>query len=374
MKTEFVSLKHMSEGASSLSPPADFESKSRGRRFHIAHVNFAKGFRGGERQTLNLIEGLAQSDLSQTLVCRPDSELHRRAELAGIATKLVVHPIRGHRVVPDADLIHVHEARGIYWAMVEHALRRTPYLVTRRIPNPISGSAMNNAAYKFAAALVGVSCDVASRLKVQTGREVHAILDSCSVTRPNFERVVQLKTKIGGWPIIGHVGALHDHHKGQSTLIAAFQLLTEMYPDARLVLLGDGPDKSLFQSLAMNDPRIVIAGFHEDVGDWISAFDIFAFPSREEGLGSSVLDAMLLGIPVVASTAGGLPELIGNSERGLLVRSHDPRDWMDAIRYLLSNATKRSEFSRNAMSFAATRDSSAMAKEYLNVYRNIITL
>jgi len=290
---------------------------------HIEHVNLAKGFRGGERQTLNLIEGLAARGVSQTLVCHPASELWRRARALGVATRPALNALGGHLSASAANIIHVHEARGIYWALIENLLRQTPYLVTRRIPNPVSGSLLNRVAYRRATQLVGVSRDVASRLGVQTDLPVQVIFDCCTVHAVDMERVKSIRRELSGdgasggtiGPIIGHVGALYDHHKGQSILIAAFLELLKQYPDARLVLLGEGPDKKQFQQLAGNDPRVVFAGFQEDVGSWIAALDVFAFPSREEGLGSSVLDAMMLGVPVVSSAAGGLPELIGNHER-----------------------------------------------------------
>ena len=108
---------------------------------HIVHVNFARGFRGGERQTLNLMHGLSNLGHKQTLVCRPSSELMRRSFHETNATIITSkHPLLGHRNTPRADIIHVHEARGAYWALLEFALRGIPYIITRRVVNPISSS------------------------------------------------------------------------------------------------------------------------------------------------------------------------------------------------------------------------------------------
>lgn len=339
---------------------------------HIKHVNFAKGFRGGERQTLNLIEGLAAEGISQTLVCHPLSELRKRAEELGVGVRLTRQPIFGHIQPSRADIVHVHEARGAYWAAIEHLLRGTSYLITRRIPNPVSGNPVNQTVYKRATELVGVSRDVSARLCDQTGHPVHTILDSCTVHAGDPQKIAEIKAQLGGGPIIGHVGALQDHHKGQSILIAAFQQLTASYPDARLVLLGEGPDREKFQQQAGNDARIVFAGFQQDVGSWLSAMDIFAFPSREEGLGSSVLDAMLLGVPVVSSTVGGLPELIGADARGLSVQGSDPAQWADALRRMLEDHAMRERMRTAALEFAQSHDIAAMTRQYLDIYRNII--
>ena len=339
---------------------------------HITHVNFAKGFRGGERQTLNLIEGLARLDVAQTLVCRTGSELKTRMAVLGLPTLEAGHPLLGHWSPPPSHIIHVHEARGAYWAAIEHAFRKSPYIITRRIPNPISTGRLTGIVYKNAAHLVGVSVDVSTRLAQQTGCRVDTILDSSTLHDADPGKVAAIRKKLGGRSIIGHVGALHDHHKGQSVLIEAFHKLSAIYPDARLLLVGDGPDKARFEMLAKSDPRIFFAGFQSDVGSWIAAMDVFAFPSREEGLGSSVLDAMMLGVPVVASAAGGLPELIGANQHGLQIDSHDPDDWANALQRLLTDQALRFRLIDAARKFAQQHDIGAMTASYLKLYKNIL--
>ena len=341
---------------------------------HIEHVNFAKGFRGGERQTLNLMEGLATLGVAQGLLCHSRSELGRRAKAAGFAVRHARGPLFGHQASTHEAgprIVHAHDVRGAFWAAIENLMHDTPYLITRRIANPVSANFVNRIVYRRATELVGVSRDVAARLKERTGHHVHTILDSCTRHGGDPARGAAIRAELGGAPIIGHVGALHDHHKGQATLIAAFRILTEHYPQARLVLLGEGPDKGEFQRQARNDPRIVFAGFQEDVGSWIAAMDVFAFPSREEGLGSSVLDAMLLGVPVVTSNVGGLPELVGEQERGTMLDNQNPLQWAAAIQRLLEDLPLREKLRHDALLFAEGHDIAAMTNDYLDLYRDI---
>jgi glycosyltransferase involved in cell wall biosynthesis len=315
-----------------------------------------------------LIEGLAELGVEQTLIFRTDSELASRARALGFPVVEVAHPLLGHFKVPAADLIHVHEARGAYWAAIEHAIRKTPYIITRRIPNPISASRFTVGVYRRASRLLGVSNDVAQRLSIQVGRPVHTILSSSSTLVPDAAMVHDIRRKLGEGPIIGHVGALHDHHKGQSVLIQAFHRLLADYPHARLLLVGEGPDRAQFEVMAQGDERIVFSGFQKDVGSWLAAMDVFAFPSREEGLGSTVLDAMQLGIPVVAATVGGLPELIGANERGLAAADHDPATWEDALRQVLTDHAGRERRAAAARRFAADCDVAAMTRHYAALY------
>jgi len=286
---------------------------------------------------------------------------------------VVPHPLLGHISPPAADIIHVHEARGAYWAAIEHAFRNTPYIITRRIPNPISDSYVTRHVYRHATRLLGVSQDVSNRLSSQTGMPTRTILSSNSSLVAPPDRVREIRQKLGGGPIIGHVGALHDRHKGQSVLIQAFQRLVRDYPQARLLLVGEGPDRAQFESLANNDNRIHFAGLQRDIGPWIAAMDVFCFPSREEGLGSSVLDAMALQIPVVASRVGGLPELIGDDERGLSVCDHDPSNWERSIRRILTEDAMRRRNVDTALDFAAKNGVGTMTKNYMALYENILT-
>ncbi len=339
----------------------------------IAHVNFARGFRGGERQTLNLIEGLAELGIEQSLVCRDGSELQRRISPSKCAASVVAHPLLGHISPPPADVIHVHEARGAYWAAIEHAVRDTPYIITRRIPNPISKSYITRCVYQHAARLLGVSQDVSNRLSRQTGLPASTILSSTTALAMQPDKVRQIKRDLGGGPIIGHVGALHDRHKGQSVLIQAFQRLVRDYPEARLLLVGEGPDRARFEVLAKGDSRIRFAGLQQEVGSWIAAMDVFCFPSREEGLGSSVLDAMALRIPVVASCVGGLPELIGDQERGSTVGDHDPGNWEKAIRRALTDGVARPRQLDAAYDFAVGNGVGTMTKSYVALYEKILS-
>ena len=339
----------------------------------IAHVNLARGFRGGERQTINLMDGLAALGVEQTLVCRRRGELSRRAAALGVNVREIAHPLLGHVSVPEADIIHVHEARGAYWAGLERLIRNTPYIITRRIPNPVSDSAVTATVYRHADRLLGVSQHVASCLAKQASLPVGAILSSTSTLPVNAKRVREIRQQFGGGPIIGHVGALHDHHKGQSVLIQAFQRLLADFPDAHLVLVGEGPDRAQFEALANGDPRIHFAGFQNDIGSWTAAMDVFCFPSREEGLGSSVLDAMALKVPVIAANVDGLPELIGRDERGLGVDGHDPAVWEQSIRRLLGNDALRADIVQAASKFAAENGIEAMTRSYLAVYEDVWT-
>jgi glycosyltransferase involved in cell wall biosynthesis len=199
------------------------------------------------------------------------------------------------------------------------------------------------------------------------------VLSCATQYRPSPASVAAIRRELGGGPIIGHVGALVDRHKGQSILLEAFSKLLNEFPQARLLFVGDGPDRAHLERLAKDNPRICFAGFREDVGPWIAAMDIFAFPSREEGLGSSVLDAMALGVPVVVSPVGGLPELVGKNQRGLVMDQLDADSLFLGIQALLRDPALRQQLATEARVFALRHDADEMAGQYLQVYHAILS-
>lgn len=132
----------------------------------IMHVNLAKGFRGGERQTELLIKELAKHDLKQYLVCRDNSPLREHLKaVSNLEFITANHQLMGHFAVHQKiDMIHAHEAKAVHWAWIENRLRGTPYILTRRVPQQIKQNLFNKLCYKYASQAVAISSPIASYL------------------------------------------------------------------------------------------------------------------------------------------------------------------------------------------------------------------
>ena len=126
--------------------------------------------------------------------------------------------------------------------------------------------------------------------------------------------------------LIGQVAALEDH-KDQDTFIRALAILQKKAPRVRAVIVGDGslekPLKTLARDLGVS-PILQFLGFRLDPLNYLAAFDIFCLSSKLEGLGTSILDAMALRIPVAATRTGGIPELVEDLKTGFLSAPRDP--------------------------------------------------
>jgi succinoglycan biosynthesis protein ExoA len=126
-------------------------------------------------------------------------------------------------------------------------------------------------------------------------------------------------------PLIGAVGRL-SIEKGQRYLVEAAPALLREFPDLKIVLLGEGRERSnleiLIGRLGLSEV-VVLPGFHKNVSLWMQAFDVVANCSLTEGIPNAILEALAVGTPVVATAVGGVPQLINNRETGLLVAPGD---------------------------------------------------
>jgi glycosyltransferase involved in cell wall biosynthesis len=108
--------------------------------------------------------------------------------------------------------------------------------------------------------------------------------------------------------------------KGHDVAVAAMRALTVRVPRARLLILGDGPSRAAVARLAapLGD-AVVLAGHHDDVPSVLAAADVVLHPTAHDAFPSALLEAMAAGVPAVATAVGGIPEIVGDGETGLLV-------------------------------------------------------
>ena len=343
----------------------------------ICHVNLARGFRGGERQTQLLITALAAKGLQQVLLARADSPLHEKLSgTPGLSCYGLPNTLFGgllwiRQFAPD--IVHAHDARAAQWALLNFLLRRTPYIITRRVPNPIGGNWFTSAVYRNAATVVGLSRAIKHRIQqLVPDREVKVIPSMFASFPIDAQRVDQLRSVYQDRFVIGHIGALVDRHKGQSLLIAAANRLAQKYPNMRFVFVGQGEDEAMLKQLAAETENIEFTGFVTDVGNWIGLFDLFVLPSRNEGLGSTLLDVMQQGKPIIASAVDGILDVIEDGQNGLLVNTSDTGSLAAAIERLYLDSNLRRQLGQAAYESLPRYSPERIAECYHNEYKLII--
>ncbi|MEN6581761.1 MAG: glycosyltransferase family 4 protein [Armatimonadota bacterium] len=199
--------------------------------------------------------------------------------------------------------------------------------------------------FKYSTAVIAVSHAVKKHLCAQGLREekitvVHNGIDPGKFTPMSAD---QAKRELGynpGAPVVGVFGRLSPE-KGQRTAIEAMFILLKSQPRTRLMIVGDGKDRD---DLRLSVDALGIAGsvdfvgFVRDIRQHMSACDIVIAPSLKEGFGLAAIEAMALKRPVVASSIGGLPEIVVPEQTGLLVPPNDPQALAKALEQLLEHS------------------------------------
>ena len=338
---------------------------------HIRHVNLARGFRGGERQTILLIRALAEHGVTQSLVCRHDSQLADKIADIDVTIIHADFPFLGHYKAGPADLVHAHEAKAVHWAYLHYRLRGTPYLLTRRVPQAVKDKAFNRMTYRHAACAVAISSVIEDHLRARDWCPVARIPSALAHLPSDPARVADLRKRFRGRRVIGHIGALVDRHKGQRLLIEAARQLQATHPDLLFLCLGQGEDEAALKRESAGLDNIVWEGFHDNIGDYLEVMDLFAFPSRNEGLGSTLLDAMDHGVPIIATAVDGIPDIVIHEQSGLLVPSGDASALAAAIAELIDDPARREHLVNGARQRLSGFTPSAMGNAYMRLYRHL---
>lgn len=336
----------------------------------LCHVNLKRIFRGSERQTELLIRELSARGYAQRVVVRAGETLAKRlTDVPGLDRLEIGKPFAWHVRQVRGAFLHAHDNKGAHFAHAAHVFAGCDYLITRRVSSRPSKSWGTRRMYRKARTIAVVAEAVGQVMQEEFPQQTTTCIPSAVAGfRVDEQHVAELRRRFGGTCVVGHVGALDDGTKGQHDLIKAARQLLAEDPGWRFVLVGAGGDEAELRAAAADCAAIHFTGHVENVGDHLAAFDLFAFPSLREGIGSTLLDAMDAGLPIVSSNVGGLPEVIADGETGLLVNPRDPQALADALRKLRYDADLAQKFAAAGREKVLGYSVSAMADRYLALY------
>jgi glycosyltransferase involved in cell wall biosynthesis len=175
--------------------------------------------------------------------------------------------------------------------------------------------------------------------------------------------------------VMGTVGKLHQG-KGVFDLLSGVHHLMKKYPNIRLLFVGDGPERTRLEQearrLSMHD-KVIFAGVRKDIERMYAAIDIFVLPSTcREAFGMVLIEAMAMGKPVIATTMGGIPEIVDDEVNGILVPPQDPDAIAHAIaRYIEDGAFSRKVALEGRKLIEQKFSDEAMGDSFENVLRNL---
>jgi glycosyltransferase involved in cell wall biosynthesis len=355
----------------------------------ILHIDTERGWRGGERQALWLAVELAQRGHASIIAARPDEPLVRRATEAGIdvlpctptfeADPLAVVQLRRVLRRNDIDLVHAHTAHALTLGALATLGTRIPLVAARRVDFPLRRNVGTRWKYGRAAAIVAVSravarvvtaggIDAARVVIIPDGTDVHRTIGTASAAT-----LLSLGIEPGR-PLAVQVAQLVSH-KDPLNFVRAIADARERVPELQAVLVGDGPLRSEVESAVTSlglDHSLRVAGYRMDADALLAAADVAVLSSREEGMGSVLLDALLLGKPIAATTAGGIPEVVIDGVNGLLAPVGDSHALGANIARLVSDRTLALQFGAAAREHVREFSVERMTERTLEVYQRVI--
>jgi len=354
----------------------------------IVHIEKQMKWAGQTRQGFQLAKGLHERGHRVLVVCQPGSAVAERAERAGIPVLLL--RMAGAQLFPSAarlasrlrrgeyDLIHAHGARdhvlaalaamacpGIVLVRTKHNLTRLRGgwlhgLVTDRFVAVSRAAAEVLAASGIPARKVRIVYDGVDLDAFSPRRADPALRNALGIREDEF--------------VVGVTGRLGSKSKGIPVLLRAMKAVVARAPETRLLLVGrfEPALREVAASLGLGD-RVLFAGFRTDVADLLACMDLYVQPSLREALSSSVLEAMAMGKPVVASAVGGVPEAVVPGETGILCRPGDANDLAGAILTLAERRETLREMGLRARERAAAIFSlDRMVRETEDLYRELV--
>lgn len=356
----------------------------------VLYVDLEREWRGGQSQALLTVRGLRERGHDVELLAVRDAPLARRASEAGIAVHRVPRfglrlwaagairrLVAGNRL----EIVHLNEPHALTAAWLAGVQRGVPMVVSRRVAYALHRGRLARARYLSVRRILAISRFVEKSI-LKSGmpaENVEVVYEGAEVpplVTPEARGRARQRWGVGEHErLLGCVGYLLPE-KGQELVVRALLTVRAKFPEARLLLAGDGPCRARLEAVTREQGLqdvVIFAGFVEDVSQVYASLDVFVFPSLAEPLGTSLLAAMAWGLPVLAVASGGVPEYVEDGENGLLVTQPDADLLSAGMLRLLSEESLRTRLGREGRRGIEERFSAArMVEDTIRVYKDVL--
>jgi len=355
---------------------------------NILHVSSATSWRGGEQQLVNLMNGLDEIHISNHLLCPENCPLalYPHEEICYLHTyrkfssfnpvtsiKLLTLVNRHH-----IDIVHVHDSHAHNYAITAATLgMKSPIVVSRKVDFPTrSTSKYNHSSIK---AIICVSNHVKSIIEpiIKKKYLLHVIHDSIDLNKRS-DKTINLRKRFNipvDHCVVANISALADHKDYPTFLKTAKELDSSEQPYTFLIIGSDAGEeqslKKLWKELEIKS-SVIFTGYLLDAQLALNEIDVFLFTSKEEGLGSTLLDAMLYEVPIVSTAAGGVPEIINHDVNGLLAPVGNSKQLATQISSICKDSNLREKLTSNALKAVNKLSLQSMASKTLSIYQDIL--
>lgn len=326
----------------------------------------------------SLMNLLRENGIENHVLCRKNSEAAKRLAEQGFTVhetsfsgiKLSAS-FKLKSIASEFDLIHTHTANAHTVAYYSALLGcKTPIVVSKRTDFPVkSPKKFNHPKIKKILCVSNKIKEITQKDVIEPSR-VETVYSGIDINRFEGEQK-DIRDLIGvakNEVLIGNCSALAPQ-KDYFTFID----VARRFPEKHFVLIGDGPLKEELKEYAKGIKNVHFTGFLKDINHYLKSLDFFLMTSETEGLGTSLLDAMICKIPIIATRAGGIPEIVIHEKTGLSAEVRDLDELTNQLSRMIEDSALREVLTLNAYENVMKNFSrETTAEKTLEIYRRIL--
>lgn len=371
-----------------------FLSNQTNKSVAVLHIALSKSWRGGEQQVFYLMEELAQQKHVHSLLAAHKKSVIRQKALdknLAVVAHATANPfdpsfllflkkqIKEHQI----NILHAHDARAHIAAVLLADLFKVniPIVAARRVDFALKKKWFTQHKYNHhqVKRVVCVSHKIQEIIEPTIREKEKVTTIHSGVDLDKFAKqpknILRTAYKIpANKKLIGTVGALVGH-KDHRTFVNAAEIILQSQPDCHFIIIGEGARRAEIEAQIQEknlNKHITLTGFREDVPQVLPELDLFLFTSNKEGLGTSVIDALAAQLPIVATNAGGIPEIIEDGKSGLLIEKENPTALAKACLSILDDETLQANLIEQAKERATVFSKQKTAEKTLALYRELL--
>ncbi len=360
----------------------------------ILHLSSEKTWRGGEQQMAYLIKYLNSQGVDSVVCSRHNSAFsqwckenetpfYEMSFKSGVDFRTALKIKRIARK-EKADIVNSHSGKShsLAYLAIQFGMQ-TPLVAHRRIDFPVkkSGFSLKKYHHQGLKKVICVSDAISKKVKEALDEKrkvitVHDGIDPARFTLSDSTGYIHTEFKIHpSKMLIANISAIAPR-KDYGTFLQTAKIILNQRDDCHFLIVGNGTLEKEMKALAANlelTDKVTFTGFRTDISEIFRELTVFLITSDIEGLGTTVIDSLYNGIPVVATRAGGIPELIRDGKDGFLCPLYDAKCLAQKVEILLDSQTTRTAMKNSGHEHAKQFTNVKMGDGVLKVYREVLS-